>query len=276
MWVGVLKLVENGPADGAERGRLPGPRRRSVLAARLRPLDDPAQESIVAELRRVILSGEVPPGTAIPVADVAARFGVSPIPVREALKSLIAEQLVDHRRHSVYTVARLSHAELGELYLVRGVLEAAALAYALPNASTADDAAAVIALTALDDAHRRHDHRAYHRESRRFHFALLAPCRMERLMSMLAAAWNLTEPYQPMSLIDDADRDRLHAEHHRMVAAFVARDASVLTMLAAEHQHDLERSIRSLTAADQLFAPRAPAVGPGGDAAAAPTSVIPR
>ncbi len=259
-----------------DRARLAGPRKRSALVARLQQLEDPAQEAIVAEIRRVILSGEVAPGTGIPVAEVATRFGVSSIPVREALKSLMSEQLVDHRRHAGYSVARLSHAELGELYLVRGVLEAAALAHALPQASADDDAIALDALAALDQAHLRGDHRAYHRESRRFHFALLAPCRMERLMSMLGAAWNLTEPYQPMSLIDAADRGRLHAEHHRMLAAFVARDQPTLTALAAEHQHDLERSIRSLASAEPLFAPRSRAVAPGADTAGPPTNKIPR
>lgn len=83
--------------------------RRSVLLSRLRPLTaDTSQEAILDALRTVILSGEVPPGTAIPVADVAGHFRVSHIPVREALKALFAEQLVDHRRNAGYTVAKLT------------------------------------------------------------------------------------------------------------------------------------------------------------------------
>lgn len=231
-----------------------GPRRRSVLLTRLRPPVGSSHTAIVDELRSVILSGDVPPGTPIPVADVAGHFGVSHIPVREALKTLAAEQLVDHRRNSGYAVATLTWAELRELYVVRGVLEAAALAGAIAHAQDADDAAATEALAALDAAMRDRDYRAYHRESRRFHFALLDPCRMYRLLHMLRSVWNLTEPYQPMAHIADDERRRLHAEHGQMLVAFVARDAAALSSLAQHHQHDLEVSIAGLPAGGRLFA----------------------
>jgi DNA-binding GntR family transcriptional regulator len=235
-----------------------------VLLGRLRPLGaDSSQEAIVEELRRVILSGEVAPGTPIPVAEVAQYFGVSHIPVREALKTLFAEQLVDHRRNAGYAVAKLTWGELKELYVVRGVLEATALASAVQLADAADDIAARRALDTLDAAMRVDDYRAYHRESRRFHFALLDPCRMYRLLHMLRSCWNVTEPYQLMAYIAGADRSRLHAEHRNMLAAFVARDATALIEIAAGHQHDLEASISALPVDAEMFAAdrRRPGVG---------------
>ena len=64
-------------------------RRSSPLAARLVPLRDaPTQVAVLAELRRVILAGDAPPGTVIPLDDVAAVLGMSVIPVRESLKIL--------------------------------------------------------------------------------------------------------------------------------------------------------------------------------------------
>lgn len=225
-----------------------------MLLSRLRPPGAASHDAIVDELRTVILSGDVPPGTPIPVADVASSFGVSHIPVREALKTLAAEQLVDHRRNAGYAVATLTWAELRELYTVRGVLEAAAMAGAVTHAQPADDDAATEALTALDEAMRCHDHRAYHRESRRFHFALLDPCRMYRLLHILRSVWNLTEPYQPMAHITDAARHRLHAEHGAMLAAFMARDGAALARLTESHQNDLEVSIAGLPADGRLFA----------------------
>ncbi len=234
--------------NGPDERRSGPPRRRSVLVSRLRPPAGGAPAEITGELRTVILSGDVPPGTVIPVADVAGHFGVSPIPVREALKTLAAEQLVDHRPHGGYTVATLTRSELRELYVVRGVLEAAALAAAVDLAGPADHTAAAAALDALDGAMHTGDHRAYHRESRRFHFALVTPCRMSRLLHMLRSTWNLTEPYQPMAHIGDEARRRLHGEHRDMLTAFVGRDAAALARLAAGHQHDLESSIAALPA----------------------------
>ena len=56
-------------------------------------------------LRRVILAGDAPPGLTVPPEDVATVFGVSVIPVREALKTLVGEGLVEHRPRGGYTVA---------------------------------------------------------------------------------------------------------------------------------------------------------------------------
>ena len=108
------------------------PRRRSVLLAKL-SIAEPGgrQPKILDELRRVILSGDAPPNTPVPIDEVAEIFGVSRIPVREALKTLIGEGLVDHRPNLGYTVAQLTSAELHEMYVVREVLETAALATAV-------------------------------------------------------------------------------------------------------------------------------------------------
>jgi len=189
---------------------MPGRPRRSALIARLRgdlgELTGSGQQVILDELRRVILDGDAPPGTVIPVDEVAELFGVSRIPVRESLKTLTGEGLVQHRPRSGYTVAQLTLAELHEIYLLRGVLEQAALASAVPAATPADDRLVQQAYDDLCAAQLTHDHRGYHRESRRFHLALLAPARSRRLMRMLESAWNLTEPVRPMAQIPNTDR----------------------------------------------------------------------
>jgi len=220
----------------------PERRSSSPLVARLTPLHGrPTQRAVLAELRRVILAGDAPPGCAIPLDDVAAALGMSVIPVRESLKILIGEGLVEQHMRGAYTVARLSRSELLELYTVRGVLENTVLAVAVAAAGHADHTNARAALDLLDRAVHAGDLRAYHRESRSFHFALLAPARMRRFVGMVESAWNLTESYRPMALLSDADRERLHADHGEMLAAFVERDsAALLTCAAAHHQRLLD------------------------------------
>ncbi|MDP9779358.1 OHCU decarboxylase [Nakamurella flavida] len=221
--------------------------RRSALLALLAP-EHPggSQQAILAELRRVILSGDVPPGTPIPLDEVAEQFGVSRIPVREALKTLVGESLVDHRPRSGYAVARLTRAEFAELYLVRGVLESAALAAAVGRAGPADDAAAQAALRAMDRAIGADDVRSYHRESRVFHLALIRPAHMLRLQTMLESAWNMTEPFRPMTLLSGAQRTHLHAEHAEMFTAFVARDRAALLEISGRHMQGLETVLADL------------------------------
>jgi DNA-binding GntR family transcriptional regulator len=214
-------------------------RRSSPLAARLVPLrGEPTQAAVLAELRRVILAGDAPPGTVIPLDEVATVLGMSVIPVRESLKTLIGEGLV----------------ELLELYAARGVLENAVLGAAVAAAGPDDHARACAALDDLDRAVRDGDLPAYHRESRRFHFALLEPAGMRRFTAMVGSAWNLTESYRPMARVSDADRRRLHADHGAMLAAFVAGDADALLARAAEHHGRLLGVLATVPPGEELFA----------------------
>ena len=238
------------------------PRRtRSALVARLGgqldgpPRAGPSQSTVLDELRGCLLDGEVPPGTPIPVDEVAAVFGVSRIPVREALKTLIGEGLVEHRPNQGYRVAVLTAEELAEIYLVREVLETAALRAALARAGPDDDAEAVAAHEALGGARGR-DSRVFHRESRRFHRALVAPCGMRRLLGMLEAAWNLTEPLRPMAHLTDPERERLHADHQRLLEAFLARDPEGLLAATGMHYDRLRSVLDALPRDTGLFATR--------------------
>lgn len=230
------------------------PHGRSLWSVRLSPdARGSSQAAIVDEVRRVILVGDAPPGTGIPVDDVADLFGVSRIPVREALKTLVAEGLVTQRPRSEYVVARLTRSELQEFYTVRGVLELAMLSVAVARATPADDAEIRDAHTALEKAVSAGDTRGHHRESRRFHFALIGPSRMDRMLHMLESAWNMTEPVQPMAHAGPAEGTQFNSDHRVMLDAFLARDADALIASTRDHQVHLGQLISALPAQSGLF-----------------------
>lgn len=209
-----------------------------------------SQQTILAELRKAILSGDVAPGAPVPVDEVAEVFGVSRIPIRECLKTLIGEGLVDHEPRAGYAVATLTVQESRELYIVRGVLEMAALTAAVGSAGPEDDEQAARALDALDLAMSDRDYRAYQRDSRRFHSALVAPCGMPRLLHMIDLVWNMTEPMQPMAHIGRGERDRLHREHRAMLDAYVGRERERLLAIARQHLDQLEQAVSVLSTSD--------------------------
>lgn len=198
--------------------------------------------SIVTELRRALVSGAVRPGSPIPVDEVAKVFGVSRIPVREALKNLQGEGLLEHRPRMGYTVTSLTSDELAELYLVRGALEGAALSAAATRATEADRERARAALHGQgSDADPATE--TFQRSSRHFHEALLAPCRMPRLLHMVDIAWNLTEPVQTMMRVTDGERAALELDHVELLEAFLDRDVDRLQRLATEHHQRLTQAI---------------------------------
>lgn len=208
---------------------------------------------VVDDLRQAILSGDQPPGTAIPIDEVAAHLGVSQIPVREALMTLVGEGLVEHRPHVGYQVATLTFEEFTDLYQVREVLEASALAASVKNATAADDVEIRTSHTALESAIRSGDSRVYHSESRRFHLAMIRPSRMSRLVRMYESAWNLTEPARPMSRVDDEALRRFHADHGEMIAAFAERDGETLVALSLRHYEHLRAEFQTLSDDPDMF-----------------------
>jgi DNA-binding GntR family transcriptional regulator len=216
------------------------PRRQSgIVSLLVRQGQYASGPEVLSELRRVIASGAVPPGSPIPLDEVAAFFGVSLIPVREALKTLLGEGLLEHQPRLGYTVTELSSAELDELYVVRGALEAAALGAAVRQASPADHARAAAVHQQLAAAVATGDLAGFQRASRDFHETLLAPCRMPRLLHMLDIAWNVTEPVQTMMRVSDEERLEMRADHQAMLDAFVARDAGALRSAAEAHHERL-------------------------------------
>lgn len=232
---------------------------------RLPPLTPPqdlergySQPEILDELRRLILEGNVPPGAGLPLRELASRFAVSVIPLRESLQTLIGEGLVEHRPNLGYQVTQLTAAELRELYIVRERLEWVALETAVTAATPEDHRSAAEAHARLEQAVLEDDSSAYHRESRIFHLALTRPSGMARLVHMLESAWNITEPVRPMVHVDSRDRAELHADHGRMLAAFRAGDTEALLAAAELHNTRLNRVVAQLPDDTGLFSDPAP------------------
>lgn len=198
---------------------------------------------VLTELRRVIASGEVTPGTPIPLEEVAAFFHVSLIPGREALKLLLGEGLVAHEPRFGYSVTTLTSAELQEIYIVQGTLEVAALNAAVQHAGPADDIAVHQAHAHLATAVATDDKHGFQHASRHFHLAILTPCRMHRLLHIFVTSWNLTEPAQTMMRITPEDRAAMQANHQEMLDAFLARDADRLQDHARQHHTRLTACI---------------------------------
>jgi DNA-binding GntR family transcriptional regulator len=111
---------------------MPRPRLEAAPAAALRlPLADrsrPAPDQLYAALRQAILRLDLPPGAPVPEPLLAARMGVSRTPVREALRRLREEGLVDILPNLGSFVARISRARQEEAVALRLLLEAEATA----------------------------------------------------------------------------------------------------------------------------------------------------
>src|SRR4051794_30652230 len=80
-------------------------------------------DRVTVEIHRLIIMGDIEPGSALPIRDLADRFGTSAMPVREALRRLGALGLVEIAPHRGARVAEVSIEDLEDTYRVRLLLE---------------------------------------------------------------------------------------------------------------------------------------------------------
>lgn len=107
----------------------------STASQRLRPLG--LGDQIAHRLRVDIILGEIPEGTHLAEDNLAARFDVSRGPIRDALRNLESEGLVENRRKRLYARS-LGMTDIDELYSLRENLESLALRLAIETAATRD------------------------------------------------------------------------------------------------------------------------------------------
>lgn len=96
-----------------------------------------AHEFVRSVLRRAILNGELASGSRLVQAELAAMLDVSTTPVREALRDLATEGLVQFDPHRGAIVSELSSEDVHDIYEIRRVLEPLAMRQAVPNVSDA-------------------------------------------------------------------------------------------------------------------------------------------
>jgi DNA-binding GntR family transcriptional regulator len=134
---------------------------------------------IARSLRADIMRGRLRSEQPLRQDEIAARFGVSKIPVREALFQLKAEGLVTFYPNRGAAVSKLSPAEADEIFVMRIALETAALRRAIPHLTIAELARAEETLGAIDQEQNLARWGEFNWE---FHATLYYPAGLPRLM----------------------------------------------------------------------------------------------
>jgi DNA-binding GntR family transcriptional regulator len=195
-----------------------------------------AQQHAVDSLRALIVSRGLRPGQRVNQEDVAAQFGLSVAPVREALRVLEQEGQVTYRPRRGYFVTELSVSDLREIYELRRVLEERAARAALPDldAETLERireaaSACVVAANAGDVAREL-------AANRRFHFAILDSPALPHTMRLIRLLWDSTEAYRAIYYNSPAERQRTIEAHDDIIDAVTSRDPDRLVSALDDHR----------------------------------------
>lgn len=205
-----------------------------------------AQDVVLSGLRTDILTGDLGPGDQILQEALAERYGVSRVPLREALKMLESEGQVIYHPHRGYFVAELSVADLLEVYRLRTLLEEEAIRGAVPTLTDADVATLGDLMTEIASAGAAGDVLAMTAANRRFHFAIFDAAGLPRLTRLLHQLWDATDAYRALYFQQAANRERVSVEHAVMLAALQSRDADLLVALHDEHRDHSVGTVRGI------------------------------
>ena len=201
--------------------------------------DSSSVARVVVATRRRVLRGEYAPGTRLRIHEIAQASGVSAIPVREALRILEAERLVESVPNRGPAVARLSISDLNDLYTVRMQLEP--LAVSMTKQLTSNEAESLMSLLAeLDEATEADDLEVILDLHRKFHFSLYERSESPWLLHLIAVLWSHAERYQSLSI--GPRRADASTEHLTMIRALESGAIDD----AANLLHDHLESTRSL------------------------------
>jgi DNA-binding GntR family transcriptional regulator len=195
-----------------------------------------AQEAVLAALRRSIVTGELRPGEQVRQDALAERFGVSRVPLREALKILEGEGAVTYVPHRGYFVAELSLADLEEVYRIRELLEEEAVRAAVPRLTGADLDELDQLEQVCESAGAAGDVEAMTAANRRLHFALYDASDRPRLVRLVRILWDATDVYRSLYYDDAGNRARVREEHRAVLGALRRADADEAVRLLAEHR----------------------------------------
>jgi DNA-binding GntR family transcriptional regulator len=182
--------------------------------------------SMVGErIRSNIIEGALPPGSQLHEVELAASFGVSRGPVREALQRLIQEGLLRSEPHRGVFVPVMSADDIVDIYLAREALEGAAVRRII---STGRAAAATKALARLvrsmETAEKAEDWRALASRDLDFHTALVAAAESPRLERMFTTVISETRLCLSMLTSELEGRDFLVEEHRAITEMIRAED----------------------------------------------------
>lgn len=188
-----------------------------------------------SQLRRMILSGELPPGSRMRELQLCEQLGVSRTPVREALRTLAAEGLVDLLPNRSVVVSQLHAPDLEHLFTVFGAIEGLAAELACQRITEGEIAEIGKLLAEMVDYHGRKERAPYMQINQRIHQRTVEIAANPVLLSVWQSLVPRVERARALANLDTGRWTGALFEHTKMFTVLAARDGKQLNQLTREH-----------------------------------------
>jgi len=208
---------------------------------------DSTADTVAESLRKMIFNGELKGGERLIERDLAERFGISRIPMREAIQRLEREGLLDIFRNRGAIVRMLTASDVKEIYDLRALLEGDAIYRSVKQLDDETVARAELVHRLLGDASSAVRQGALNRE---FHALLYSRCGNERELKVIAELRSQVERFERLQDTLLEDTPSFQAEHERILQACRERNARGARSMTIAHLDSARDVVMQLVESD--------------------------
>jgi len=198
----------------------------------------PIRNVVYESLRQAILDGSLPRGERLVESELAETLNVSRMPVREAIRKLEAEGLVEHQPRKGAVVKGFSEEEILEIYAIREAMEALAAVQAVRRATDEEIRNLEKAMDEIDrlcELGEEVGASEIFEANRVFSEAVIEACHMPRLIQVINTYKDYLEQFRRVTLADPSRRELVRREHRQIFEAIRDRDEKRAEALTREH-----------------------------------------
>ncbi|MFN8224840.1 MAG: GntR family transcriptional regulator [Gaiellales bacterium] len=205
-------------------------------------------DTVTERLRNALLGGEIKPGDLIKVAALEKSFGVSHIPIREAVRRLETEGLIIAQPQRAAVAAGVDLEDLAGVYDLRRIIECSVIERSVASMTDEQIEQVRDALARLDGASDNHDSPAFWDLHAAFHWALVEPGASAWIQRVLELLWVASQRYVRLFVsrtVEEAMRD-----HHELFECCVERDGPRAAAVLERHLDRTENAVREAFVGD--------------------------
>ena len=212
----------------------------------------PIREIAYEVLKKAIITGEIPAGERIVETEYADRLHISRTPLREALRKLERDGLVEYVMRRGVVVRAFTIDDVREIYTIRNALEMLTLPSIVENATEEDIASLRQRLAEMDRLQEKDDVEALSPLAREFHWQLTCISGQKRILRAIEGQDEYIRRFSAMAIRQEDRRPAAHHEHHLLVDYVEARDLDRFTELTRSHiERSMENCLTALAAQKQ-------------------------
>lgn len=185
---------------------------------------DTKSERVYEYLKEQILMNHYKPNERIIIREIAKQLGVSDIPVREAMKKLASEGLIEIKTHSGARVTVINLEDLEQIFLIRIELESLAARLAAKNATEEEIAKLEKYIKKMDECYEKNDIHKYGEYNRKFHQTLYKASHAPILVDLIDKLYVRSERSKTIFFLDPQRIKESNKEHLSVLEALKERD----------------------------------------------------